>query len=129
MREIIAMLIQQDKGEHRIRITHYSETQLKINDTFYSMPIVITPREIIDIEMPSSFAALDNISLSHLLKLSPDVFIIGTGKKSQFLPLELEALCAQHQQVIDTMSTDAACRTYTLLATEGRRVLSVLFES
>jgi uncharacterized protein len=77
--------------------------------------------------MPTSFEHISQDFVAQCLTLEPEVFIIGTGQKSQWLPIELEHYCLQQQQVIDTMSTAAACRTYTLLATEGRRVLTLLF--
>lgn len=122
------MLIQQDKGKHQVKITHYSENQIKINGVAQAYPVAVSPDEVLTLALPDSFERLNESSLEPFLELAPEVFIIGTGNTSKFLPNELESLCAQYQQVVDIMSTDAACRTFTVLAGEGRRVLAIFFE-
>jgi uncharacterized protein len=56
----------------------------------------------------------------------PELVIFGSGDRIRFAPPALlRALMAQRIG-IETMDTLAACRTYNILAGEGRRVIAAL---
>ncbi len=65
----------------------------------------------------------------HLLVLDdmvPELIIFGSGPRMRFAPASaLQPLFARHIGV-ETMDTAAACRTFNILASEGRRVLAAL---
>lgn len=56
----------------------------------------------------------------------PDVLIIGTGKTMRALVPEIRAALREKGISVDAMDTGAACRTYNVLSTEGRRVAAAL---
>ncbi len=63
---------------------------------------------------------------AQLLRLDPELVIFGSGERIQFpKPQWLEALFARRIG-LETMDTQAACRTYNFLAGEGRRVVAAL---
>lgn len=67
---------------------------------------------------PEHFAAL--------ARLEPEVLIFGSGARLRFPhPAWIAALLAQRIGV-ETMDTAAACRTYNILAGEGRHVVAAL---
>ena len=73
-----------------------------------------------------AFAALPECEVKWLLDLDPELVIFGSGNRIQFpQPQWLEALYAQRIG-LETMDTQAACRTYNFLAGEGRRVVAAL---
>lgn len=61
-----------------------------------------------------------------LAKTQPELVIFGSGTRLRFPPPAfLRALMAQRIG-IETMDTLAACRTYNILAGEGRQVIAAL---
>lgn len=55
-----------------------------------------------------------------------DVLLIGCGKKQYFLPPAIEQQLRARRIVPEVMDTGAACRTYNVLLSEGRRVAAAL---
>jgi len=74
-------------------------------------------------------ATLDDLQEAHfadILAAAPEVVILGSGPRQRFPhPGLLRSLMAARIGV-ETMDTAAACRTYNVLAGEGRRVLAAL---
>jgi uncharacterized protein len=74
----------------------------------------------------SRFEALEATHFERLLALRPEVVIFGSGARLRFVaPALLQALMARRVGV-ETMDTAAACRTYNVLASEGRQVVAAL---
>ena len=72
------------------------------------------------------FEALTPLHFARLMASKPELVIFGSGGKLRFPhPSLLSALMAQRIGV-ETMDTLAACRTYNILAGEGRRVTAAL---
>ncbi|MCA0872364.1 Mth938-like domain-containing protein [Seohaeicola saemankumensis] len=58
---------------------------------------------------------------------SIDVLLIGTGAEIAHIPADLRRAIEDAGMGVETMNSPAACRTYNVLLTEGRRVaLAVL---
>jgi len=61
-----------------------------------------------------------------LLAWQPELVIFGSGARLRFIsPLHYRALI-EHRIGIETMDTAAACRTFNVLAHEGRKVVGAL---
>ena len=56
----------------------------------------------------------------------PEVVIFGSGARLRFVPPALLAGLLARRIGVETMDTAAACRTYNILAGEGRRVVAAL---
>lgn len=56
----------------------------------------------------------------------PDLLLVGTGGTMRRLPADTDAALKARGIMVETMDTGAACRTYTFLAMEGRRVAGAL---
>jgi len=61
-----------------------------------------------------------------LLETEPDIILLGTGEKSLILPDKKLAVLLDKQFHVECMNTAAACRTYTILSAENRRVTAGL---
>ena len=73
-----------------------------------------------------SFEALSENHFARLAETRPELVIFGSGNTIRFVqPALLQILMAQRIGV-ETMDTLAACRTYNILAGEGRRVVAAL---
>jgi uncharacterized protein len=55
-----------------------------------------------------------------------EIMLIGTGATFSGPSAELRALFRSHHILMDMMDTGAACRTYNVLLSEGRRVATAL---
>jgi uncharacterized protein len=55
-----------------------------------------------------------------------EILLLGCGRRMTMVPPALRAALKQAGIVIDAMDTGAACRTYSVLLGEGRRVAAAL---
>ena len=76
------------------------------------------------------FEALTPQHFAQLAAMNAELVIFGSGSRIRFpQPVWIKSLVEQ-QTGIETMDTQAACRTYNILASEGRRVVvALLLES
>ena len=56
-----------------------------------------------------------------------DVLFVGTGAEMRYLPPEFRAALEAAEIGVEPMASPAACRTYNVLLSEGRRVAAALF--
>lgn len=55
-----------------------------------------------------------------------DVLFVGTGAETAHLPKEFRAALEEAGIGVEAMATPAACRTYNVLLSEGRRIAAAL---
>ncbi len=75
-----------------------------------------------------SFADLSISDLTQVIEAEPPVelLIIGCGPAGALAPVTLREVLKAKGIGLETMDTGAACRTYNVLAGEGRRVAATL---
>lgn len=73
-----------------------------------------------------SHSALTSEHFEQLALLAPEMVIFGSGSALRFPAPALQRSLMQVRIGLETMDTLAACRTYNILAGEGRHVLAVL---
>ena len=61
-----------------------------------------------------------------ILALKPELVVFGSGTRLQFVKPALYRALIERGVGIETMDTAAACRTYNVLAMEGRTVVAAL---
>lgn len=61
-----------------------------------------------------------------LAETKPELVIFGSGSRLRFPPPAFLRLLMTQRIGLETMDTLAACRTYNILAGEGRRVVAAL---
>ena len=71
-------------------------------------------------------AELSEAHFEQIAQLRPEVVILGSGARLQFVPPALQRVLFTQRIGVETMDTAAACRTYNVLASERRRVLAAL---
>lgn len=87
---------------------------------------IITPDSLIDNWQPSRPTELAASHMQAVLALEPEIVILGTGRRLCFPPNEIAQACHLVGAGFEVMDTGAACRTYNILAAEGRRVAAAL---
>jgi uncharacterized protein len=87
--------------------------------------IILSPRSM----RAWSPTHVDEIEVAHfeeLLEWEPEVALFGSGSRLRFPAPELLAPLHRRGIGIEVMDTAAACRTFNILASEGRRVTAAL---
>jgi uncharacterized protein len=74
----------------------------------------------------TDFEQLTEEHFALLAKTQPELVIFGSGSRLRFAPPAFLRLLMEQRIGIETMDTLAACRTYNILAGEGRRVIAAL---
>ena len=74
----------------------------------------------------SSFEQLRPEHFARLAESRPELVIFGSGERLRFVKPALMRALIELRIGVETMDTLAACRTYNILAGEGRRVLAAL---
>lgn len=78
---------------------------------------------------PWPVARADALLAEHfdaVLALKPELVIFGSGECLTFVPPRLYRVLIEARIGLETMDTAAACRTYNVLASEGRSVVAAL---
>ncbi|MBV8605472.1 MAG: Mth938-like domain-containing protein [Pelomonas sp.] len=75
---------------------------------------------------PTRFEDLAAEHFEQILALRPELVILGSGAKLRFVPPALYRGLIGARIGVETMDFAAACRTYNVLAAEGRAVLAAL---
>lgn len=120
------MKFQPDQLDGVNNITHYDPDRLRVNADFYAesvlVPWVGAPRRW----KVASTDALTPAHFEELLALEPEVVIFGSGPRLKFVSPALYRSLIDRRIGIETMDSGAACRTYTVLANEGRKVVAAI---
>lgn len=86
-----------------------------------SVSMILTPALLI-LDWIAQDEALAPPHLRQILQTEPEIVILGTGARIHFPDPALLAQCQQAGVGMEVMDTGAACRTYNVLASEGRKV-------
>ena len=109
-------------------VTSYEDNAVEINLVPFSKSLIVLP-EIAPAAWPvTSFDALTIEHFEQINAISPDVVILGTGKRQRFVHPRLTAPLTTRRIGVECMDNQAACRTYNILMAEGRKVaLALIF--
>lgn len=114
-----------DTGDSYI-IRSYDHGEVVINGYRHTSSVIVMPNRIIDNWTPQTFEDLTEDHFHTINRLEPQLVILGTGAEQQFPQLSLYAILLNRGVGVEVMSTSAACRTYNILASEGRKVAAAL---
>ena len=87
---------------------------------------VITREILVEEWPPEEFDELKVEHFEQVAALEPEVVIFGAGASLRFPRPEVSAIFAERGVGLEIMDSRAACRTYNVLAAEGRRVAAAL---
>ena len=107
-------------------IQSYDRVGVVVNGQIQSVPLILCAVQGPQIWSANSFDSLSQASFDELLPFQPELVIFGSGDRIKFpAPRLLQGLI--HKGIgVETMDNGAACRTFNVLAGEGRRVLMAL---
>jgi len=88
----------------------------------YRDNVLVTPEQIVEGWAPGGFEQLTESDFAALAALRPEVALLGTGAALRFPHPRLTRPLVEAGIGLEVMDTPAACRTFNILASEGRRV-------
>lgn len=88
--------------------------------------ILLTPEVILRGLDLASLPVISDEIIETIIQLKPDMVLFGCGIRQERIPAVINARLAKCSIGSETMTTTAACHTYTVLANEYRRVLALL---
>jgi len=87
---------------------------------------IVTPRRLLRDWPATELAAVDAAALAPLAELGAEVLLLGTGRTLHFPGPEQLAALVGLGIGYEVMDSAGACRTYNILAGEGRRVAAAI---
>jgi uncharacterized protein len=106
-------------------ISGYGRDYFVINGVRHESSLIVLPDEIINHWAEN----LDHLKREHFDAIAlraPEIVLLGCGAQQRFPSPALYANLSKARIGVEVMSTAAACRTYNILAAEGRRVAAAL---
>jgi len=114
-----------DPRLHLIR--SYGAGVLVIGERRLVRPCLVTPHRLLADWNAQSADSLSESELEPLWALGCDIVLLGSGERQIIAAAPLRAAFAARRVALESMSLGAACRTYNILAGEGRNVTAALF--
>ena len=115
-----------DPGDSLYKIVSYTDDAITINDQTYFNSIIVSPDSMIKSWAVNNVEDINELLLTPILTMKPEIVIIGTGIKIDFPTAKQLQCLIDHNVGYEIMNTGAACRSYAILMSEGRHVVAGL---
>jgi uncharacterized protein len=117
-------LLPDASGSHSI--TGYGPGWVSVNGEKFTSNLFVSPQDGTTLWQCPGFEELQAEHFDVFASIQPELVVFGSGDQFRLLhPRILQKLYALRIGV-ETMDTQAACRTFNFLAGEGRRVIAAL---
>jgi uncharacterized protein len=113
-------------AENQYLITAYSAEYIEINKVRHMSNLIVMADKLILDWQATDFVSLSEADFAQIIELKPEVVLLGTGEKHQFLHPKIAQKLTEKNIPLECMTTAAACRTYNFLMSEGRNVAAAL---
>ena len=118
-----------EPSNSQYQITAVTDEAITLNGQQYTQSLIVMPEKLISPWAITDVHALSPKDITSFLEEAPDILLLGTGNKLTYPNQSLLAPLIDAQIGVEIMTTMAACRTYTLLASENRNVCAALILS
>lgn len=99
---------------------------VEINRQRYTSNLIVMADKLLLDWQATDFMSLTAGHFEQIIELEPEVVLLGTGEKHQFLHPKIIQSLTENSIPLECMTTAAACRTYNILMSEGRNVVAAL---
>jgi uncharacterized protein len=99
---------------------------VSINGQAFTTSVLVPSDAPLQAWPAATVADLTAAHFEQILAFRPELVVFGTGPGMKFAHPSLMRSLMEARIGVETMDTMAACRTYTILVSEGRRVLAAL---
>jgi uncharacterized protein len=114
------------QNSRRNAFTAYGQGYVAVNGVRYETSLIVMPDSITEDWNVQNLESLDQYKIETLAALKPELLLLGTGDVLRFPDPRLLANLTRAGIGAEVMDTRAACRTYNILAEEGRNVAAAL---
>lgn len=116
-----------DHDARVLAIRSYGNGEVRINDQCCTAPCIVTPQQLIADWPVQAPQQLTLQQLQPLLQLRPQIVLVGVAGGPLRAPVALRRELESRGMALEFMDLGGACRTYNVLAQEGRAVAAALF--
>lgn len=120
------MKFQPDRLDGVNTINRIDGPRIWVNGEVHESSLLVPWRGAVLRWQPDAWEQLDAAHFDDILALKPELVIFGSGTRLRFVAPALYRSLIERRIGIETMDTLAACRTFTVLANEGRTVVAAL---
>jgi uncharacterized protein len=120
------MRFAEDSTDAQYLIRAYAPGRITVNEDALTRSLIVSAERLIRDWPPQGFEELTASHLHAVIELRPEILLLGTGAQLRFPHPSLLAELHNQGIGIEVMDTAAACRTYNILVSEGRRVVAAL---
>jgi uncharacterized protein len=124
--ELSGMKFQPDSLAGTNVITRQESGRVWVGHTAFDHSLLVPWQGAVLAWPVAALAGLTQAHFDSILQMQPEVVIFGSGARLRFAPPALMRGLMAARIGVETMDTPAACRTYNVLAAEGRSVLAAL---
>ncbi|MCC6172668.1 MAG: hypothetical protein IT481_11630 [Gammaproteobacteria bacterium] len=110
-------------------VRSYGEGEIRVGEQRIDAPCLVAPHRLVTSLRPRTPFDLRLEDLDAVFELAPEMVIVGWAAGQAFLPARQRAWFLERRIAIEVMELGAACRTYNVLAQDGREVVALLFPS
>jgi uncharacterized protein len=114
------------QNPRRNAVTAYGQGYVAVNGIRYETSLIVMPDRIEEGWKVRNIESLVQDDVRPLAALQPELVLLGTGDVLRFPDPRLLVSLTQAGIGAEVMDTRAACRTYNILAEEGRNVAAAL---
>lgn len=115
----------QRPGDH-LFVRAVSDEGILVGEAWYRKSLILSAQHLFADWTVDRVEQINEPLLEPVFAMTPDIVLLGTGTRQQFLPAELMMLFYRRGIGVEVMATDAACRTFNVLVSEGRQVVAAL---
>lgn len=119
------MKFQLETAPGQNRFTGYGAGYVAVNQVRHEKSLIVTASRLL-FDWPSRWQDLAPAHFEFLLSLQPEIVILGSGGVLKFPHPSLSRSLQVARIGFESMDTPAACRTYNILAGEGRNVIAAV---
>ena len=120
------MKIQAVKNKTLNTVTAYGDDYVCVNAVRHTTNLIVMPERLIEGWTANRFDTLSPDDMRQLADLDVEVVLFGTGNHLRFPRPELMRVTIEAGKGLEVMDFGAACRTFNLLANEGRNIAAAL---
>jgi uncharacterized protein len=106
--------------------TGHGADYVRLGVVEYRDNVLVTPERVVAGWTAGGFETLTEADFTALAELKPEVVLLGTGASLRFPHPRLTRALTDAGIGVEVMDTPAACRTFNILAAEGRRVVAAV---
>lgn len=106
--------------------TAYGDDYIAVNGKNFHASLIVTPEHLRESWPVTSVSTLDDAALAALDEFAGCIVLLGTGPKQKFPGTNVLRALSVKGLAVEVMDSFAACRTFNILASEGRKVVAAL---